>query len=625
MRYQSLLAIAAACLLLSAGSVQAADYYVDARTGADGNTGASPSVAWQTITHALASVSGTAGDPVTIYIATGTYSPSENDESFPLQMKSYVSLIGEGADTVILDAEDSAYHVIYCAEVDHLTIEGLTVTGGKASGSGTDGKGGGALFAACSDVIVQYCTISENSAWLGGGVHCDVRAGVWIEGCLVSDNSSIPDADGRSFGGGVGISGASPTVIHCSIESNSAVIGAGLICDDSSARIAWCDFLENWCIPDPDGGSWGGGIYLSEASPLIEDCVFSSNFASRGGGIQTSDSYFDVERCKFVDNDADSGAGIHTWGGGANITSCEFVNNFASWGGAISANDCLPILKNCLFALNTAQYTGGGMYVDNEAQPFITSCTFDSNSAAVFGGAVGILNSSSATFENSILWANGTEIDLYEHCSVSVSNCCVYGGYPGDKNIADDPLFVSGPEGDYYLSCVEAGQGQDSPCINAGNDMAVNCGLESLTTRTDGVADSGMVDLGYHYPTDAAGELAVYCYLNNENFAPGDTLIGQVEVDNSGPDAAVDIYVAIVLPDGAIMTLTGAGFAVGLYPWFANVTLVEGFASGAVTAFETPVPGGMDGDFLLAAALTEPGTLTYLAGPATYAFSIQTP
>ncbi len=625
MRKLCLWVVAAACVLLAIGAVLAADYYVDADNGSDANTGASPLVAWKTISHALASVNGTAGDPATIYIAAGTYSPSENGESFPLQMESYVSLSGEGANTVILDAEESAYHVIYCAQVDHLTIEDLTVKGGEASGSGTDGKGGGLLFAACSDIIVQYCTIGENSAWLGGGVHCDARAAVWLEGCLISENSSIPDAYGYSYGGGLGIFRSSPTLIHCSIESNSAVIGAGLVCDDSSSRIAWCDFLENSCIPDPDGGSWGGGVRLTEASPLIEDCTFTRNSASRGAAIQTVDSFFSIDRCEFRDNEADSGAGIHIWGAGGDIVSCEFVNNFASWGGAISANDCLPTVKNCVFALNVAQYTGGGMYVDNEAQPFITSCTFYSNSAGVFGGAVGILNNSSATFENSILWANGTEMDLQEDCSASVSNCCVYGGYPGHNNISDDPLFATGPDGDYYLSCVPAGQDEDSPCIDAGNDTATNCELDCLTTRTDEVPDSWMVDLGYHYPTDAAGEPAVYCYLNDENFAPGDTLIAQVEIDNPGPAVAVDVYVAIVLPDGAIMCFTGGSFALGLYAWFSDITLVEGFASGVVTAFETPVPGGMDGNYLFAAALTEPGTLTYLAGPCIYAFTIQTP
>jgi predicted outer membrane repeat protein len=359
---------------------------------------------------------------------------------------------------------------------------------------------------------------------------------------------------------------------------------------------------------------------------LIEDCTFSQSFTpGPGGAIKAFNCYLQITRCKFNDNEAASGGGIHIWGGSGEIVSCEFINNFASWGGGISANACVPNVRNCLFALNVAGYLGGGMYIDNEAQPFVTNCTFDSNSAGQSGGAIKCINDSAVTIENSILWANGTAIDLGSGGSASVSNCCVYGGYPGDGNFADDPLFVSGPVGYYYLSCVEAGQGEDSPCIDAGNDTATNCELDGLTTRTDGVADTWMVDLGYHYPTGVPGELAIDCYLNHDNFAAGDALIAQVEVDNSGPDIAVDVYVAIVLPDGAIMTLTGGGFAVGLYPWFSGVTLVEGFASGTVTVFETPVPGGMDGDYIFAAALTDPGTLTYLAGPCIYAFSIQTP
>ena len=626
MQHFNLLVIVAVCLSLVVGALPAADYYVDADDGTDANTGASPRAPWKTIAHALSSVNGSEGDPVTIHIAAGTYSPSANGESFPLQMKSYVSLLGDGADTVTLDAEQSAYHVIYCAQADGLTIEGLTLRGGRASGSGTDGKGGGVFFTDCSDVALQNCTVSENSAWAGAGIHCEVGTGVLIEGCVISDNSSIPAADGRSFGGGVAAFGASPTIIDCTIESNSAVYGAGMHCEDSAPRIANCLLLDNWCTTDADGWSGGGGVNMYGASPLIEDCTFSQNFTpGTGGAVKESNCYLQITRCKFNDNEATSGGGMHLWGGGGDIASCEFTDNLANWGGGISANDCLPTVKNCLFSLNAASYQGGGMYIDNEAQTFIDNCTFAFNSAGQLGGAIICINDSTTTIENSILWANGGEIDSDVGGSVSVNHCCVYGGYPGDGNIADNPLFVSGPEGDYYLSCVAAGQEEDSPCIDAGNDTAENCELDCLTTQTDGAPDSWTVDLGYHYPTDVQGELAIYCHLNGESFAPGDNLIAQLEVDNPGSEVAVDVYVAIVLPNGAIMTFTGSSFAVGLYPWFSDVTLVEGFKSGVVTAFETPVPGGVDGGYLFAAALTEPSTLTYLAGPSTYAFAIQTP
>ena len=61
-------------------------------------------------------------------------------------------------------------------------------------------------------------------------------------------------------------------------------------------------------------------------------------------------------------------------------------------------------------------------------------------------------------------------------------------------------MFVAGPMGCYYLSQTAAGQPLDSPCIDAGSDLAVNLGLDELTTRRDEIGDAGIVDMGYHYP-----------------------------------------------------------------------------------------------------------------------------
>jgi hypothetical protein len=60
-----------------------------------------------------------------------------------------------------------------------------------------------------------------------------------------------------------------------------------------------------------------------------------------------------------------------------------------------------------------------------------------------------------------------------------------------------DPLFVTGPQGNYYLSQIAAGQGTDSPCVDTGDPASH---MIVGTTRTDEVPDSGVVDMGYHYP-----------------------------------------------------------------------------------------------------------------------------
>ena len=76
----------------------------------------------------------------------------------------------------------------------------------------------------------------------------------------------------------------------------------------------------------------------------------------------------------------------------------------------------------------------------------------------------------------------------------------------GDGMIEGDPLFVSGPwSGMHYLSQIEAGQTEDSPCLNAGSTEVgfypESSGYHAVygTTRTDSITDTGIIDIGYHY------------------------------------------------------------------------------------------------------------------------------
>ncbi|GMU39072.1 MAG: hypothetical protein KJ057_17610 [Phycisphaerae bacterium] len=73
------------------------------------------------------------------------------------------------------------------------------------------------------------------------------------------------------------------------------------------------------------------------------------------------------------------------------------------------------------------------------------------------------------------------------------------GRVDGAGNFDLDPLFVATPAGDCYLSQIAAGQGADSPCVNAGSVEASSFDfLSGTTTRTDHAADRDLADLGYH-------------------------------------------------------------------------------------------------------------------------------
>ena len=138
----------------------------------------------------------------------------------------------------------------------------------------------------------------------------------------------------------------------------------------------------------------------------------------------------------------------------------------------------------------------------------LTNCTITGNSAAENTGGMICDFGCSGSVINSIVWGNTAPIapDISpifgSMLDITYSDVYVYpssGVYPGAGNINNDPLFVTGPLGDYYLSdpaTLDPLQTVLSPCVNAGNPATTVFG----TTRTDGVADTGIVDMGRHYP-----------------------------------------------------------------------------------------------------------------------------
>lgn len=182
----------------------------------------------------------------------------------------------------------------------------------------------------------------------------------------------------------------------------------------------------------------GAGIYCQNSSPVISQCVISSNLAVwNGGGLFIRDSNIIVYRCIISDNST-------TYSGGGAVI----------WGGK-------PTFKNCIIRNNrTINGSGAGISSAYGAEVQITNCTMTANSAtkggAVFasGGDVNILNT--------ISWANiapdGTELGIEEEAGqmglISVNYTDIEGGPSavydpcsgldwGQGNINSDPCFIS--------------------------------------------------------------------------------------------------------------------------------------------------------------------------------------
>ncbi|MCK4415486.1 MAG: right-handed parallel beta-helix repeat-containing protein [Candidatus Eisenbacteria sp.] len=272
--------------------------------------------------------------------------------------------------------------------------------------------------------------------------------------------------------------------------------------------------LEGFTLTKGGGVVNGGGIHCSSASPTILNNWIVWNLAGggSGGGV-----------C------CDSSSAPTLYG---NVIACNTaggIGGHGQGGGIVSYDSSSPFLHNNLIAWNQASQ-GGGVCLYGSSSCRIENCTFYGNSGSgqESSGGGGLLcgHYSEATVINSIFWANESPRGPQLHVgsiaypgSLTISYSDVAGGEAAvfvDTNCVLDwglgmfdasPLFAWGNGGQFYLSHAAAGQETDSPCIDAGSDLASSiCAawaggsvcMNGRAVRTDHVCDSDQVDLGHH-------------------------------------------------------------------------------------------------------------------------------
>lgn len=178
-----------------------------------------------------------------------------------------------------------------------------------------------------------------------------------------------------------------------------------------------------------------GAIYCSErSSPIISNCIVTDNRGSAGIRCYSRSSPT-ISNCIITNN--------HCWSGGIRINA--------------SSN---PKIINCIISDNL----NVGIYCE-DSNPIITNSTITDN----WGGirCKKRRRECRPTISNSILWANlPYELSLENGASVSTTYTNIQGGWFGEGNIDDDPLFINAVLGDYHLF-------PNSPCIDAGDNTAV--------------------------------------------------------------------------------------------------------------------------------------------------------
>lgn len=444
MRSPNILLILVTAAFVAAQPVSATVIYVDA--DANGNDDGS---SWQDAYNNLQDALDDANSGDEIWVAKGTYTPSQKTDpndarSATFQLVSGVGLYG-GFDATETSRDQRDW------------VLNETILTGDLDGNDVD------VNDPCD--LANETTRAENCYHVvtGAGAATTVVDGFTITKGHANGENCL---DANSWAGGMyNSSSASPTVKNCKFTYNYAWAEGGALVHRGDITVADCNFQEN--ASQGDGGAvFSGSHGGSVPGGNFANCAFTNNFAGIEGGAVTigyiSTAY---ENCVATDNHSEKGGGAFTIGGnGASsvppkVTNCLIANNTAkNDGGAFNSVGTDLRLRNCTIVRNEAGRNGGGINNNSGSNPIVTNCIFWDNEADSSGGE--IYNKSES----------GAEPNF--------SYCCIEGGLNGSKcagpnsidgggNIHDDPCFVDADSNDFHL-------GPNSLCIDAGdsNDYA---------------------------------------------------------------------------------------------------------------------------------------------------------
>jgi len=186
-------------------------------------------------------------------------------------------------------------------------------------------------------------------------------------------------------------------------------------------------------------GPDGGGVYIYDASPIIQNNVITANRTitstyddGRGGGIFVGGAgNATIAQNRILSNRSGYGGGIYHYGSTAiTITANEIVDNVVSHrGGGIMMERRPDIVQANVISGNTAASDGGGMLIW-AAAPHVEANHITGNSANS-GGGISMGNNATPSLLNNLLISN-TQDGLWVGSSspVVVNNTIVGSGLP---------------------------------------------------------------------------------------------------------------------------------------------------------------------------------------------------
>jgi predicted outer membrane repeat protein len=203
---------------------------------------------------------------------TVVFAPALNGQTITLTsgellIKNTMTITGPGAGNLSVSGNHASRVFELGRQAHSVALSGLTIS------NGVSGLGGGIFLQGGSALTVTNCTLSGNTASIGGGIFSGGT--LVVTGCTLSGNTATSTTYG---GGGIYSAGSPATVSGCTLSGNSAFRGGGIYSDLGPLTVSGCTLSGN------SATAAGGGIYVGGTATIQNSTSITGNTAPAGSG-----------------------------------------------------------------------------------------------------------------------------------------------------------------------------------------------------------------------------------------------------------------------------------------------------------------------------------------------------
>jgi hypothetical protein len=293
-----------------------------------------------------------------------------------------------------------------------------------SSGDEIDGQSWRTAFATLQNAIDAAHQAGGGQVWVASGTYYPIesgdrsasfvmREGVGIYGGFSGDERMLGNRDWvmnkTVLSGDIGKRGVdTDNVYHVVLGSIHSIL------DGFTVRDGYADGV----IKD----SYGGGMFNwgHQASAIVRNTIFTSNYARDGGGIfNFGDVLAYFKSVTVHGNKALTGGGMTMrFGSSVRVDDSRIADNFAEYrgGGAVVNYGSNAEFNNVTFSGNRTNGNGGGVWVDDQAsqyggtRPVFTQSIFEENQAGFIGGGIHNFNVTTTVMDRNVFINNHADV-----------------------------------------------------------------------------------------------------------------------------------------------------------------------------------------------------------------------